>query len=460
MQSQSPPLLTQLAAYSSGISLSKVPKTVQRHASMNILDTIGCMASGARLDESLALLDAEARRAERQEASVLGSNLRLPIEAATRVNGFMGDVFELNDLIAGHASIATVPPSLALAEAMGAGARELIEAVIAGIEVVCRVHGAFYQHQKPFTETGMVQVAVASAIGAAAAASKLRRLSADKTQHAMAMAASLTSWCPAEAVFGAGNTLKPIFFGGWPGSIGLTAVAYAESGLTGPSPILESPIGYYSTVARSYDTEVFLDFDRWFLEKPRRKLHACCGYIHSAIDAFAKLRKENRLTGVSRLQVAVAPYIIHGVAKKGALPKTPNEARFNMEYCLAHAMVDSDVIEPNHSIDIHRHNCRREIIDAISMIEVVPEATYSHYRFVRIEAFDDKGRKVFTEYNDAPRGTEWNPMSDTEVVEKFIRLSSHLLTPAALDQYLSRFDALESSQKSDWLIGAFAPKTP
>jgi hypothetical protein len=39
-------------------------------------------------------------------------------------------------------------------------------------QVLCRIHGGFYAHQKPFTETAMVQVTLSSACGAAVAASK------------------------------------------------------------------------------------------------------------------------------------------------------------------------------------------------------------------------------------------------------------------------------------------------
>ena len=230
--SPEPALLAQVAQFAHGIRLSAIPETVRRQARLNILDTIGCIASGARLSESQQLLSAEAARRGAHEATVFGSSDRLPIEAATRVNAYMGDVFELNDLIGGHASIATVVPALAMAESLGSTGAELVEAVVAGVEVVCRVHGGFYAHQKPFTETAMVQVTIASAAGAAAAAAKLLKLDEQQTMQAMAIAGALTSWGPAELVFGEGNSLKPILFGGWPGSMGLVGANYARHGIT------------------------------------------------------------------------------------------------------------------------------------------------------------------------------------------------------------------------------------
>jgi 2-methylcitrate dehydratase PrpD len=451
-----PSLLAHLAEFSHGIRLADVPPQVRRQAHLNILDTIGCIASGARLAESQQLLRAEASRGGPQEATVLGGGQRLPIEAAARVNGYMGDVFELNDLIGGHASIVTVTPALALAESVGASGAQLVEAVIAGIEVVCRVHGGFYAHQKPFTETAMVQVTIASAAGAAATAAKLLKLDAQQTMQAMAIAASLTSWGPAELVFGEGNSLKPILFGGWPGSMGLVGANYARNGITGPSRLLESPIGYYSTVARAHDRSVVLDFENWRLAQPRRKLHACCGYTHSAIDLVARMRAGGQLAGADRVRVFVPPYIIPAISKGGRPPATPNEARFNIEYCLALASVDTDVILPEHSMDCEEHLKRPDIAAAVRRFEVVADPAYNHYRFCRVQLLDEAGRVVREESYDAPRGSEWNPMSDDEVIGKFQRLAAPFMTGAQAESYIARVEQLASAPGTDWLLRAFA----
>ncbi len=450
-----PALLAGLAEFSSGIRLGDVPGEVRRQAELNILDTLGCIASGARLEESRQLLAAEAARGGPREATVLGSTERLPVEAATRVNGYMGDVFELNDLIGGHASIATVVPALALAEATGASGAALIKAVIAGVEVVCRVHGGFYAHQKPFTETAMVQVTIASATGAAAAAASLLGFDAEKTRHAMAIAGALTSWGPAELVFGEGNSLKPILFGGWPGSMGLVAANYARHGITASSRLLESPIGYYATVARAHDRDVVLDFDHWRLSQPRRKLHACCGYTHSAIDAVAKLRSAGILGRAARIRVHLPPYIIPAISKGGLAPTTPNEARFNIEYCLAQAATGADVITPEHSLLCDEHLRREDVVSAMARFEVVADPAYGHYRYCRLELLDERGAVIHVETNDAPRGSEWNPMSDDDVRGKFRGLARELMSASAMDGYLERVGRLESSPDTAWLLRSF-----
>ena len=113
------PLLNSLAEFATSIRWANLPEAVREQARLNVLDTAGCIASGARLEESLRLLDMEVSMGNAGVSSVLGSSRKLSAQAAARVNAYMGDVFELNDLIGGHASIGTITPALALAEELG-----------------------------------------------------------------------------------------------------------------------------------------------------------------------------------------------------------------------------------------------------------------------------------------------------------------------------------------------------
>jgi 2-methylcitrate dehydratase PrpD len=450
-----PPLLAQVAEFAAGIRWASLPDVVRHQARLNVLDTIGCIVSGVPLDESKRLLRAELAMGGKAESTVPGSREKVSMRAAARINGYMGDVFELNDLIGGHASIATITPALALAEAIGATPRQMLEASVTGIEVVCRVHGGFYAHQKPFTETGMTQVGIANAIGAAAAAGKLFGFDRQGMLDAMGTAGALAGWAPAEVVFGEGNLVKPMLFGAWPASVGLMAAMYAKEGINGSSRLLESNIGYYATVARSHDAEVVLNFTDWRLAQPRRKLHACCGYTHSAIDLVAKLRRDGvDFQAAREIRIHVPAYIVPAVSKADA-PDTGNEARFNLQYCLAHAAVDTDVILPDHSLACARHTARPEIEAMRRKFTVVVEPKYSHYRYATAEVIDASGKVVLRADNDAPRGSEWNPMTDDEVRQKFSRLAAPLLSDARIGAYLQRFEGIESERQVDWLLGEF-----
>ena len=424
-----------------------------------VLDTIGCMLAGADTPEGAMLLDAESGSGgDGPLARVIGHAQALPIGAAARVHGYWGDIFELNDLIGGHASIGNVAAALALVEGCGASGAALTRAVIAGIEVTSRVYASVYPTLKPYTDVAMVTPGLVSAFGAAAVAASLQGMSHDETREALAIAGALTTWCPAETIFGEGGTVKPMLFGAWPAATGLRAAGYAKHGMTGPGRLLESPIGLFATLCREYDSRVIADDSRWFLAEPRRKLHACCGYTHSAVDLIVDLRQQlgaSVLKG-SMLQVAMPAYVIPAVSKQD-LPRTANEARFHVEYCTALAACGTDVILPQHSVDFDAHLHRPEVRTMIANIEVVPDPELTHYHQCRVTVLKG-GAELHHARSDGPRGSPQNPLGDAEVIAKFQRLASHRMSAKAGASYAARFMQLEQETDCSWIFDELCAK--
>jgi 2-methylcitrate dehydratase PrpD len=451
-------LLDSLARFATTLELERVPEIVRRQAGLCVLDTIGCMLAGADTPEGAMLFDAEREHGGGGPlARVIGRAQALPIEAAARVHGYWGDIFELNDLIGGHASIGNVAAALALIEGCEASGAALLKAVIAGIEVTSRVYASVYPALKPYTDVAMVTPGLVSAFGAAAAAASLRGMSHDETREALAIAGTLTTWCPAETIFGGGGTVKPMLFGAWPAAIGLRAAGYAKHGMTGPGRLLESRIGLFATLCREYDPHVISNDARWYLAEPRRKLHACCGYTHSAVDLVVGLRQQLGANVLERsaLRIAMPAYVIPAVSKRG-LPRTANEARFHAEYCAALAACGADVILPLHSVDIDAHLRRPGLRAMIANIEVVADPQLTHYHQCRITVSKD-GADLYHARSDAPRGSPQNPLSDSEVIEKFQRLASHRMSPDASVGYAARFTQLEQETDCRWIFDELRP---
>jgi 2-methylcitrate dehydratase PrpD len=445
-------LLDSLARFTTTLDLKRVPDSVRRQAGLCVLDTIGCMLAGADTPEGAMLLDAESGSGGGPHARVIGRAQALPIESAARVHGYWGDIFELNDLIGGHASIGNVAAALSLVEGCGASGAALTKAVIAGIEVTSRIYASVYPALKPYTDVAMVTPGLVSAFGAAVVAASLHGMSHDETREALAIAGTLTTWCPAETIFGEGGTVKPMLFGAWPAATGLRAAGYAKHGMTGPGRLLESRIGLFATLCHEYDPRVIADDSRWFLAEPRRKLHACCGYTHSAVDLVVDLRQQlggNLLEG-STLKVAMPAYVIPAVSKR-ALPRTANEARFHVEYCTALAACGADVIDPQHSVDFHVYLRRPEVRAMMANIEVVSDPELTHYNQCRVTV-SKHGADLHHVRSDGPRGSPQNPLGDAEVIAKFQRLASHRLSLEASAAYAARFVQLEQETDCGWLF--------
>ncbi len=433
------PALAALAHFGSSLTLDAVPLEVRRQAKLCLLDTLGCMLAGADTDEGERFL-----RAERQPVGVArdGAPASLSTVALARVLGYWGDIFELNDLVGGHASIGNVATALAVARAQGSDGAALLRAVISGIEITSRVSEAHCRDKKPYPDCGIVAVSLQSAIGAAGAAASLCGLDRDTYAQALSIAGTIASWGPAEVIFGDGGTIKPVLFGACPADSAIRGVGYARQGLSGPPRLLESPIGLYATIARRWDEALLRDDGRWHLLSPQRKLHACCGFTHSSIDVVARLRQRGvDFTRAQRIELGLPAQIIPAISKPRP-PMSPNEARFHIEYCVALAALGADVIVPSHSTNFgaHMQDARlRAVMDTIRVVPIeLPPGTggllFNHCR-VRVTAADGS---LAQDAESSPRGSHAKPLGEQELFDKFARLASPRFSTARVQACIER----------------------
>ncbi|GAA5232341.1 MmgE/PrpD family protein [Verticiella sediminum] len=433
--------LALLAAQARRITLDELPADVRRQGALCILDTIGCMIAGTATPEARMLYGCESEHQGGPAAVVPGTDWSLGLYAALRANGYLGDILELNDLIGGHASIGNVTAALALAEVQGASGAALLEAAIRGVEITTRVYAAVYPSLKRFTEVGMVPVGIPSSVGAAAAAARLLDLDEGQTRHAMAIAGAMAGWCPAEVIFGDGGTMKPLLFGAQPAAVAVKAAFDARNGMTGPQHLLDSKLGYFNTVSVGGSLDD-APARAWALAAPRRKLHACCGYIHAPVDAVAQLRPQlARGFAGGTLQVHVAPYVAD-VVSKAAPPNSPNDARFHLQYCLAIVMQGGDTIRPEHSIRMGEHLADPAIVQAMGRVTVVADPTLNHYHQCKAVFTAADGRQ-YIQAPAGPRGSAQCPLSDDEVVAKFVSLAEPVLGRARAEQVVQVLTRLE-----------------
>ncbi|MDO7836375.1 MmgE/PrpD family protein [Sphingobium sp. HBC34] len=450
-----PTLIDHIAAFAASAAPDAVPERVSWQAKLCILDTIGCMVSGATEADGLRLFAAEMAGDPGGSARVVGQSETMSPEGAARVNGYLGDLFELNDLIGGHASIATVAAALAVADEEKPDGKTFLKACIAGIETTTRIHFAYYEHMKPYTEMAITPPAIPNAMGSAAAAAIISGGGEREVRNAMGIGLSLATWGPAELTFGDGGTVKPMLHGSMPASVGVTSARYAMGGMTGPHSLMESDIGLYATIGRGYKRWALVDPEGFHLDEPRRKLHAACGYTHMAIDLMGKLYRDigpERLAAAQAIRIAVPAYIMPAVVKTTP-PTSPNNARFHINYCAALAGTGVDVILPEHSNRFDAY-FTPAVADLLGRISLVLEPDFIHYAECRIEV-DEAGDSPVTVEGKAPRGAPDNPLGEAGVREKFARLVSHRMESTEITTYCDRVMQLEKEADVDWLLTPF-----
>ncbi|APO70727.1 MmgE/PrpD family 2-methylcitrate dehydratase protein (plasmid) [Rhizobium gallicum] len=430
-------LLADLGQFAAHLRLDEVPHEVREQAKLSVLDTLGCMIAGADDPDTQTLLDIERRDSSAGAvARVVGHDAWLPEEAAARVNSYAGDVFEHNDLVGSHASIATLPAAMATAEVTGATGAELLLSYICATEIVARLYASYYARKKDYMDVAIAPPGIINSIGSACGSGLLWGLDANTLAEAMALGGALAGWCPVGAVYDDGGTAKPLLHGAWPASTGLLAARYARAGMTGPVGLLESRIGLFATLAHDFDPRAISDPGSWHLANPRRKLHAACGYTHAGTDAVVGLRRRlgGRLLEAEEIVIRVPFYTFRAVSKDGP-PKSRTQARFHLQFSAALAAIGEDRVRPTHGTDYLDWLAKPDLQRVLPRIHVEMDEGFRHYEQCAVEVRMPDGN-VERSDGKPPRGAPANPMDRDMVIEKFRDCASARMDVAETNSYI------------------------
>lgn len=326
-------------------ALDDVPATVRAAAELHALDAAGCALAAHALGEGAAVRQLAREEGGTPQATALGLPERVPAATAALVNGTLAhslDYDDTHDEAVCHVSAVVVPAALAVGEAVQAAPDDVLTAVVAGNEVVCRL-GAAAQHG--FHARGFHPTSVCGVFGATVAAAKLRGLDAAGVERALGLAGSTASGL--FAYLSDGSPTKPLH-AGWAAAAGVRAATLAAHGLRGPAAIFEDRFGLFAAYAgneaageRLAATVAALG-DTWETPRIAFKAYPACHYIHGALDA---LRDVGPLDAddVARVDATIAAAGEPIVCEPR--PATAYGARFSLAYALgaqlAHGAVDA-----------------------------------------------------------------------------------------------------------------------
>src|SRR5262249_50260965 len=119
--------------------LPEEPREVERHC---LLDFLGVALAGAREPLTGILIEAVGPHEPSSEAGRLGRAERASRLSAALVNGAAAHALDFDDThtaMNGHPSVPVLPALLALAETEAASGERLLAALVAGIELECRL---------------------------------------------------------------------------------------------------------------------------------------------------------------------------------------------------------------------------------------------------------------------------------------------------------------------------------
>jgi len=411
-----------------------------------IIDTLGVTLLGSG-ERAVAMLRATLGDSLAGPAQVAGSAETASVLDAALLNGVASHALDFDDFtqdFGGHPSVPVVPGLLALAQARHASGRALIAAYVAGVETETRIaHGVHFHHY----EKGWHPTSTLGVFGAAAAASHLLRLDEGATAHALAIAASLASGLKANF----GTSTKPLHVGHCTRA-GVHAALLAEQGFDASAGAFEHPQGFlrvYNGEGR-YDVEAMLA--PWY-EPPlvcepgiSLKQFACCGSTHPAIYMALALREEEPVQPQAITSVEVLTHPRRLPHTDNPDPRTPLEAKFSMQYCVARALADGEPRLAHFEGDAPGDARVRALMQRVR-VGPHPEMASRRDRAFGAEVIVELagGRRLSRRTEHMPGRGPANPMSRQELEAKFMDCASRALGEARAATLFNALCALESA---------------
>lgn len=339
---------------------------------------------------------------------------------AAFVNGVSGHIVELDDLhnpSTFHPGAPIIPAVLAAAEETTASGAEVLRAIVLGYEVGIRVAEAVNPtHYAYWHPTG-----TCGAFGAAAGVGTILGLSAEQHAHALGSAGTQAAGLWAFLTEGA---MSKHLHAGRAAHNGLVAAYLAREGFTGARSIIESAQGFVAATTAGADpwsTVEGLGSDAFKILENGFKVHACCGHTHTAIDLAIEMGERVHADRIESARVGTygAALAIAGIED----PTSGYEARFSLRYSTAHGLVrgiaDLDAFR-DEAID---DTAVRSMMSRIQ-IEIDPriEDRYPEEWGCILDITTTDGERL-TSSVAHPRGMPANPLSDTELMDKYLGLA-------------------------------------
>ena len=391
---------------------------VEHEAHRTFLNWIGCAIGGARHAAVDSALAAVRELGSTPQASILGRDERCDMASAALVNGIASHVFDFDDThlkTVIHPAGPVAPALLAIAEHTGASGREVIDALVLGVDVECRVGNCIYpdHYDRGWHITGS-----AGMLGGAAGAARLLKLDARKTAMALGIAASQPIGMREQ--FG---THTKSFHPGAAARAGVLSALLAKNGFTSSAKAIEARRGYAPVVSTKTDwDEISVQLGKRFeISLNTYKPFACGIVIHPTIDAASQLRTRGvKAQDVERVELRVHPLVLELTGKKE--PQTGLEGKFSVYYGFALGLLFGRAGESEYADEIVR---REDVIALGRKVNAAVDRSIDEAA-ADVTVHLKGGRKERVRVEHAVGSLE-RPMSDADLEAKFHGLADGII---------------------------------
>lgn len=436
----------QIAAFALQLDLDAIPTDVQILAKEHLLDVIGIALASSRFEFGRVAIEGARALGKGDEATVLGTGLRLPATSAALANGILAHSLDFDDTHIGaiyHASAPAMAAALAAGEAVEASGREVLTAFIIALEIGCRLGtgAAGKLHVRGFHPT-----ALCGTFAAATAAGRLNKIEYPALVSALGLCGSM-----AAGILEIGQSWLKRLHPGWAAHGGLSAVALGRVGFLGPNTVFEGSHGFYAShvqsVPRGDQSPAHGLGESWQTLGIALKPYPCCHFIHGFVDAALELRDQFDLDEIERIECPLTAMLhpMVGAPRERCIePPTIYAALFSVHYAVALALTkgrvdlvafyDEPISDP-------------KVLEVAAKVHCVedPNSDFPK-RFPGEVIVTLKDGRVFGCRKPTSLGTPGAPLSRAEIEAKFFANATRAISREAAEQIVDVVLNLEKAE--------------
>lgn len=443
----------QLAKLVRAITFEQLSEEVVDRTKYLSLDYIGLAARGNTFESSQPILQLIEKLSRKDGVVVVGQpDLAVQAHYAALANGAASHSLELDDVINDaslHPAVVVFPTAFALAEELQLNGKHVIEASVAGYEVMGRL-GKLLNPSKIY-ERGFHPTGVVGTFAAVATAGKLLKLSEDQLTAAFGIAGSQAS---ASMEFLKTGSWTKRLHPGWAAHAGILACELAQNGFTGPESIIEGEFGFAHAYATGWHhpTDGLDQFNNASnaILKTSIKPHACCRYKQGPLDIILAYSKEKNLKPEAVKKISI--YLVKTALPIVALPEEEKrnpqssvDGQFSMHFGAAVAVVYQNTLLEQYEDTVTQEPVIKQLMQKVHCYhesELDLEFPAKWPAKVVIETTEE----VFEATVEFPKGDPENPLTWDEMITKFKYVSQPVFNLDTQDYIVRNIRELEKLQ--------------
>ncbi|MEM3484389.1 MAG: MmgE/PrpD family protein [Candidatus Bathyarchaeia archaeon] len=428
---------SQICKFIAEMKFQDLPQESTETIKRAILDCLGVAIAGSSEICSKILEEYVAAEKASPDCSIIGGGFKTSDSLAAWVNGTKAHALDYDDVcLPVHPTAAILPAVLALSEKYNFSGKDLMLAYLCGFEVELALAELALSH----VEKGWHVTSTFGTVGATVGCCKLLRMKEVEIRNAIGIAASLCSGLRKNF----GTMTKPMHAGNAARN-GVIAARLASAGWTADQDIFEGNLGFFGVFGQTsnYPKDLGLKRELRLLSRGIAiKPYPSCAATHAGIEAAIDLRRNFafKVDDIAQVFCATSSGIPNILIHHR--PKTPLEAKFSLEFCVAVALVEGKVGVEHFTERELNNPTIRDIMDRVTYVhpESMGKSPMDLATEVKIKLVSGI---EYSKMVNTPKGDPRNPLSWDEVVDKFRNCTREILARGEMERAIEIVSHLE-----------------